>query len=1438
MTALNEACLSVSRGDCEAALVGGTNLIITPTLTSTLADQGVLAKDGCCKTFSADADGYARGEAIVAIFVKKLSDAIKDGNSIRSVIRATAINSDGKTPSFSQPSADAHETLMRRAYAVAGITDYSKTGFVECHGTGTRTGDPIEVKAVARVFGHAGVYITSVKPNVGHTEGASGLVSVIKAVLALQNRIIPPNIRLGKLNPSIPFKDAKLTVPLEPTPWPRDRLERVSINSFGAGGANAHVILDSAASFNIDACPTQLSNTHHLLLFSTTTPQALRRLTQNYQEYIEANPEKVEDISYTLANRREHLPLRAFAVAHRGILGQPSIAVKAAASPSLVMVFTGQGAQWPLMGRDLLRSNQTFRITIRKLDAHLRNAVDNAPEWTIENELCKTGKKSRIHTAEFAQPLCTAVQIALVDCLAEIGIRPQAVVGHSSGEIAAAYSAGSLTAEEAILVAFYRGVVGRLATRNGAMAAIGMGWDDVKQHLIPGVDAACDNSPNSVTISGDTDKVEFVISELQNSRPEILARKLQVDKAYHSHHMLEWSDYYENLISNDVFGRASTIPFFSSVTGEPFDSSDSPGPWYWGKNMKSPVRFRTAVSNILHHDIIGKNPLFLEIGPHSALAGPLRQILSHASKSAPYFSTMQRNQNTVESFLTAAGNLYTRHVPINIKALSPTGKCLSDLPRYPWNHEESFWSESRMSRDYRLRQHPHQDLLGIRTLESSSTEPSWRNLLHLNTVPWVRDHRVGEDIVFPMAGYLAIAGEAARQISGIEEAFTIKRFVMTTALVLTEGRPTEMVTNFKRHTLTDVQNSAWWEFTISSYNGSNWKKHCSGQVMAHSKSGEARPAVPTLPKQIDAKAFYHMRTGGVFLGPAFRNLRDITGHTKTHRTTATVVNGKHADAHKYYIHPCSIDTIIQLAIYNQYHGYTRVQQTWLPVGVEDFEICRYSSDFAVDCWLRLKDGYIPFNEAHAVANGTTIARMSGLKLALDYDTDTIGAVDTHAAARLEWSPDIDFLPPTTRDLLTNGNGANLQESTTSHELEPFLRSLAHSNPNIRVLEIESSTSSLSKRILQYLSRAEGQVLCSKYTFATCNAIPPENRELLFEKMTYETLDTRKDPSQQGFEEEQYDLIILNAVLLDVQSVTCSMKNIKSVLQPNGYLIVQGNIDAPMDLPNLTKGLHAAGFQGSQATVFYSYGLSHSESLATIHNPEHHDDTAEIHILCHEPANLSLPLLQELEKAGYKATKCTLENVVPCGQDVVALLDLEGPFFEEMSSLKFTAMKEFLHRLEKSGIFWVTYHSQINVSDPRYAQVVGFARTMRSEMLLDFAVCEVDDIHANAASIVKVFDKFRNRSSNERLAPEMEYAICDGVINIGRFYPFVLKKELLCRTEATRAVLAVEIPGRLNTMKWVGQPDHEAIGDNEVKIELSAVGVNFRVSVRLQVASLT
>lgn len=386
LVGLHNACRGLQSGDCDAALVAGTSLIMGPYLTAAMTQQGVLSPEGSCKTFDAAADGFARAESINAIYIKRLDDAIKDGNPIRAVIRGTSTNSDGKSGSLMAPNGERHESLMRKVYEEASL-DPRETAFVECHGTGTATGDPIETTAVGNVFGEKGVLIGSVKPNIGHAEGASGINSLIKTVLALEHKTIPPNIKFNTPNPKIPFEAKQLRVPLSPTSWPKDRAERISVNSFGIGGSNAHVIVDSAAGFRakLDSAEPKLQLTPQLMVLSANTQESLRKQKSNCQEYIAAHPEHLSDLSYNLSQRREHLPHRTFLVVEGSSTTEESSFTKVPTNAlPITMIFSGQGAQWPEMGKSLIEQDPKFRKDIRLMDDILKG-FKHPPSWTIES---------------------------------------------------------------------------------------------------------------------------------------------------------------------------------------------------------------------------------------------------------------------------------------------------------------------------------------------------------------------------------------------------------------------------------------------------------------------------------------------------------------------------------------------------------------------------------------------------------------------------------------------------------------------------------------------------------------------------------------------------------------------------------------------------------------------------------------------------------------------------------------------------------------------------------------------------------------------------------------------------------------------------------------------------------------------------------------------
>ncbi|KAF5009992.1 hypothetical protein FDECE_3829 [Fusarium decemcellulare] len=1032
--ALHEACRALQSGDASSAVVAGTNIIMTPTLTATMSAGELLAADGSCKTFDASADGYARGEAITAIYVKRLTDAIRDGNPVRAIIKGTAVNCDGSSASLVTPNGVAQEALLRKAYHNAGL-DPRDTAFVECHGTGTPTGDPIETTAVGKVFGDNGIYITSVKPNVGHSEGSAGLSSVIKCVLALENRTIPPNIKMANPNPKIQFSKYNLTVPLKPTPFPKDRKERVSINSFGIGGSNAHVILESYT-FNRSVTAQRNGNKHlnsngevdqngqqqgpgsstasitrpELLLFSANTESSLKNQIELHKNWILQHPQYTADLAYTRAIHREHLPHRAFAIVDGPNLAEIASPSKVASTNSpMVMIFSGQGAQWPEMARCLIESDRAFRSDMLKMNSVLQS-LSFPPDWNIIDELSKPAETSQVHKAQLSQPLCTAVQVALFNKFASLGVEPTAVVGHSSGEIAAAYAAGYISMEEAIIIAYYRGHVTTNQTLVGSMAAVGMGARDISEFLCDGVVMACENSPSSCTISGDADKVEQVVEAIKQKLPDMFARVLKVNMAYHSHHMVPLSVEYHNHLKLELPKFAQNLPqvraeLFSSVTTKLIDNSIR-DPSYWVKNLTSPVRFSPAVLNLL---AVKGECTFLEIGPHSTLAGPLRQICSQVSLPCHYVAAQSRGKDSYATALSAVGKLYQEGIEMNLKPLFPNGRALSGLPTYPWDHNASHWFESRISKAWRNRQYPHHCLLGSRTLEGIETQPQWRNLLHVDDEPWLSDHKIHHDIVFPFAAYVAVAGEAVRQLTHSSRGvgYRLRHVVAHTALLLSESAPTELMTSLRSHKLNDNETSEWFEFSISSYNGSAWITHCAGQVSLLNGSRTSIWTPEPLPRRVDSSRFYdRLASVGFIYGPQFQRLADVTSSCSEESAFAKILNGPEQTDSPFTLHPATIDAGLQLLLVAQAKGLGRnTLELCVPTAIEALEIGPGADVMDAKAWnIYDSEPCIEFTVDDQVA-----FRASGIQFQALGDDKTSDAVDVHAAARLKWLPHFDFV---------------------------------------------------------------------------------------------------------------------------------------------------------------------------------------------------------------------------------------------------------------------------------------------------------------------------------------------------------------------------------------------------------------------------------------------
>ncbi|KAK1975937.1 hypothetical protein LZ30DRAFT_667738 [Colletotrichum cereale] len=1034
---LHQACHALIHGDCEAAVVAGTSIIYSPTLTATMNEHNVLSPSGTCKAFDAEADGFVRGEAVVAVYVKRLCDAVRDGDPIRSVVLSTASNSSGKSSTMTAPSPIAQEELIRRAHSVAGIKDFSKTAMIECHGTGTPVGDPIEAEAVGRVFGeHGGVYIGSVKTNIGHVEGAAGLASVLKMTLALENDIIPPNANFKSPNPKIPFVRYQLKVPTEPTAWPKERDRVVGVASYGVGGSNAYALLASAGHLGIQVesrqttgnIPVSLTfdpGSPKLLLFSAKHPQALEKMTKRHQTYCLAHPDRLGDMAYTLAMKRDTLSHRAFCVAN-GIDDLTTIKSTRHGyheAAQLVFVFTGQGAQWAQMGKSLIENIPSFKSSLIQMDNVLQQLPD-APAWKLIDQILAPKKRSKINDGSISQACCTALQLALVDILETYNIKPEAVLGHSSGEIPAAYACGALTQREAIIIAYYRGkVLGAIEGSVGGMVAVGLGKAQVASCLRPGVLVGCENSPNSVTLTGDKSLLNLVVEDIKQKHPGVFVRALQVDKAYHSHHMQTVASLYHDLLQPHIKPHDPRTPFISSVKNRLISKGADLGPAYWVQNLVSPVLFSGAVSRTIHS--LKSEKVFLEIGPHSALSGPIRQILAAEKVNAEYINVLTRGQDSHQELLRAVGELWLNNQPVALDCVIEKGEILTDLPLYPWYYEEPLWHESRLSEEYRLRKFRHHELLGSRISETTSTNPAWRNLLRLEDVPWIAEHEIEGSIILPGVSYLCMAGEAVRQLTG-GVGFTCKQVHFKAALPMTYESQIEIITQLTQIGLTDSVDSDWYNFTISSHRDGSWVKHAFGQVRGGGVTPES--SLDLSSAQLTRKSFSRVcnsvhwyrkfRSLGLEYGPHFCGLMDITADPLTPNLMAGLkLNLSPGDEKYYSIHPGALDRLVQSLYMAFAHGLTRNCQTLALVAYVDEFAFTPPPDGAKELKFLTKvterrSGAFLGNVVAFVDGRNTVVSSKGWQMSKINDTNEIHSnPNPHGAAQLVWREDVQFINP-------------------------------------------------------------------------------------------------------------------------------------------------------------------------------------------------------------------------------------------------------------------------------------------------------------------------------------------------------------------------------------------------------------------------------------------
>ncbi|KAL8734235.1 MAG: hypothetical protein Q9181_003294 [Wetmoreana brouardii] len=1500
--------------------------------------------------------GFGRGEGVGCVILKPLDTAIRDGDRIRAVIRNSGINQDGKTVGITMPSPDAQEALARAVYRSAGL-DPLETQYVECHGTGTAVGDPIEVAALGSVFGRAAnspdsLYVGSIKSNIGHLEGASGVVAIIKAAMMLEKGFLLPNCNFQKPNPAIPFDTWNMKVLTKQIMWPRRKTRRASVNNFGFGGSNAHFILEQ---------------------------------------------------------------------------------------PPKTSRFTPENAV--IAGRSIYQQRISEMII---------------PQAEL-GELSKSKDSSLLGSAYLAQPTCTAVQMALVHLLDSWNIKPVGVVGHSSGEIAAAYAAGAITFETGIQLAYHRGTTAAKLLQDfpatkGAMLVIGGSQAEVdtliKAHGAQDVVKACINSPGSITVSGD----ETEINRLDRAAKEVhlFSRRLQTEVAYHSHHMLLVADYYRSCIGEIAPRSATKVGFHSSLFGLKANAC-SLGTEYWVNNLTSPVLFSNALESLCssaanleeHPDIL------LEIGPHTALKGPVRETLFHMRSSMAampeYLPTLVRFEDSVATLFETAARLVMKGSRLNLSAVNfPTKDprqptILTDLETYAWDHTKRHWHESRIAQEYRLRQGARSDILGFPAEDSNNLEPRWRNVIRDVDLPWLEQHKLQGNIVYPMSGFIAMAVEAMKnraESRGLDvDRYLLREIRSNRPMIIPPDTDVETMVTLRPYSENAaVSSDKLDEFRILSWTADRgWSEHCRGIITLESTS--PRPGRDGLVAEIVEKcildikpsAMYDMLSKmGVKYGPLFTRIDSLAAGPD--RTTGTVTIPDTAAAMPYQfesahvVHPATLDSCFQFIWPMVVGPKLDLKALYVPMSIGSIAISNRvpkTPGTKLRVYGRRAETQMPsknmaaslFVEHHGFEEPAFAVEINDLTLTR-VSEEQVRHRESKLAFRLEWKPDIDFISASQIQTLPSSmpavGGKLLEEPLVLEQaslvffrralacvpqnqvskMQPYLRKLyswmtrvcelgkdssallqsqgnlapltddeclervsrsygsrgeltrlmgenlpailrgetdplsllltgdllkdyyssqdcitrsyqhacqyvemiSHRNPALRILEIGAGTGGATYSILETLGGQEGKKprflsydytdISSGFFDAAKERFKPWNAFL-----HYRVLDIEKEPSDQGFADEEYDMVIAANVLHATGLLTSTMQRVHRLLKPGGKLVLieetvpalrqeQDRLDGPLiseaqwdvvlrdtnfsgldiclqDYPGDPAHTSKADSRSRRTKFLYTDSKSGSIILSTTQEKQQPEDTGDLIFVTsngegpteifpgdtdssfHEVVRLPFPRIYSIEEA----VSLDLEKTT-----CIFLDHMESPVLIAMTDARLEHIKRLF---QARGVIWVTRAAKSTLSEPSTGLISGLSRSLRSEN----AATKVVVLHSNGRNIGDLTDlitriyrkKFLNNTPSSGEV-DFEYVDHEGIVYVSRAHECdeveetVVKHGRLLTPEPQSFIQ----PGRPLTLK------HDSTGmlsgfffddamitssaflqEDKIRIEIKAMGVNFK-----------
>ncbi|RNJ52367.1 polyketide synthase [Verticillium nonalfalfae] len=1374
LVAIHQACETLRHGESSIAFAAGAGVILTPNTMMPMTALNFLSPDGRSFSFDARANGYGRGEGVGFVILKRLTDALRDQDPIRAIIRGTGICQDGRTPGIVFPSTKAQVSNITSVYHKAGLC-FDQTAYVECHGTGTRAGDFVELSAVAATLAAARsqdspVIVGSVKPNIGHLEGAAGVAGLIKSVLVLEKGEIPPQANFMTGNPRVDFRECRLKVPTDLCQWPLPGLRRVSINCFGFGGTNAHAILDEAEFHVKRHRPTNIgrlatlaeaekivveddSSTPLPQLFTFTSPdqQGVVRIMHQYADHIWdtldfKTTEDLNNLSYTLNCRRSQFDWKGYVVANTQeelaeTLGSTDVdkvvRSKTRPHPKIAFLFGGQGAQFPGMGSELFDRFEVLRSSLEAATEYLLKHLGS--QFNLMTEVLKIQHESVIHKPSISQPATTAIQMGIVDLMKACNVHPSSAVGHSSGEIAAAYACGMISREDAWTIAFYRGACAeQMSIRlsgprfQGLMCAVSMSEDDMRSYLSregvsDTIQVACINSPKSVTISGDASGIRLIAVELKERG--VYHRILDVPVAYHSYHMKYVDSEYKACLQDLPMDFCPGIaPMFSSVTGSRMELGVQSSR-YWTDNLTSPVLFSDAMKIMLQES---RPDVLLEFGPQSTLRTSVTDILDdmfvgRRIKLAPrYVSAMARGNNEAYSVLSALGALWSQGCNVDMQGMVKKTcvplKTLRDLPSYPWDHSRQYWHESPMSREYRLRSHGRQDLLGEPTADSIPMEPQWRGFLRVYESPWIRDHQVQRTMIYPAAGIVTMVIEGIRQHTSDKAdkiaGFEIIDMVIEAPLIVPESRYGLETSLNAKQLFQEWHHSGDMSYSWTLYaraEGRPWARHAWGEVQCHMRampdaesdqtpafSCEHRFKAAEL-KSTEVVSPLHMYQAlevvGMNYGPSFRNITSVSRGENVAVGQVTIPDTKFIMPHKFefdhVLHPATLDAMFQLLLAID-------TAPMVPTRIDSIYV---STQIPKDPGTRL-DGFAKITSTSVKGVDAQLAMT-----VQNWDQPAVVIKGLHLNAL----PQTNFLPGH-HNLCTEIRWMEFFGTAKPSQFSHLLQLVAHQYPGLSILQ-HGGNYDMAKHVLDMVASGDDHVpRLLRYSLTGLDQEVLVALKNAYSGSPINNLLERRALSGNVEADPRYHLIISS-------SRNSDRDRLLALLHPDGLLLETRPHDS---FPKGNCDPQHVTMAYSQDGNYISEQLSLTRAHRKINDryldiliivPNAPDRNLQYLASCLEAKLCQLelkPCISTLEEACLRDSVDAMQTTMICLLDLNHSTEGSSSFVWNWTEEKFHAFRKM--RALSKAMLWVTRGADKKSTLPKNAPIIGLARTLNSEDL--------------------------------------------------------------------------------------------------------------------------